>query len=481
MSAILPPEIIRISRLRYDALAGYSRRPTAHVFSTELAWYEHKTFPIVGAVIVDHTDMDFGGVLMGRGENKRFRCVDVFGWDDNPEAAEQLLILRLQEWAKKPQSDLEQGDELPPFVDAFAPIVPADRMSTVFARLLDAEGFSSARGIIEAMMPYFEDVDGNFVEQFQTSAFDSRFWELYLFALLTEGRYVFDRRYQAPDYLCQGISQELFVEAVTVNPTRQGNIVTEPPVPHDKRELAEYLKHYMPIKWGSALLSKLRKEYWKLAHVAGKPIVLAIQDFHAPRAMTFTGSTLTPYLYGLEFAAFYDVDGKLNVSGKRIYEHQWRDKRIESGFFYLPNAEMISAVIQNPTATISKFNRMGRLAGFGSKKVRMMRRGVAYNPDVNAALPLEYAQNIDSPKYTESWREGLTIYHNPNALYPLDEAFFPECMNLRLKGDQIVHNIPGFHPFSAETLIFSPMRGEIKTLPVLSEHVIDLISKKKRV
>src|SRR4051812_44341733 len=135
-------------------------------------------------------------------------------------------------------------------------------MSTAFAQLLDAEGFSCARGVIEAMMPYFEDVDGNFVEQFQSTGFDSRFWELYLFALLTEGGYVFNRQYQAPDYLCESISQLLFVEAVTVNPTRDGNIVTEPPAPKNKAEMAEYLKHYMPVKWGSALVSKLRKEYW---------------------------------------------------------------------------------------------------------------------------------------------------------------------------------------------------------------------------
>lgn len=346
-------------------------------------------------MIIDTTDEDFGRLILGTDEGKRFRCVDVVGFEDNPEAAEKQLISRLGEWAKRPPSDMEQGDKRHAIVDVFAPIVAADRMSTAFARLLDAEGFSCARGLIEAMMPYFEDVDGNFVEQFQSAGFDSRFWELYLFALLTEGGYIFDRQYQAPDYLCRGISQQLFVEAVTVNPTRQGNIITEPPVPDDKAELAAYLKHYMPIKWGSALVSKLRKEYWKLPHVEGSPIVLAIQDFHVLRAMTFTSSTLTSYLYGMEFAAFFDTDEKLHVNGTRIYEHRWKDKHIESGFFYLPNAEMISAVIQNPTATISKFNRMGRMADFGGSDVRMLRHGFAYTPDTNAALPFEYALDVE--------------------------------------------------------------------------------------
>ena len=464
MSIILPPEIVRIPRLRFDALAGYSRQPTAEVFAGELAWYECTSAPILGVLIIDTTDEDFGGIVVGRDEGRRFRCVEVVGFDDSPEAAEVRLIASLEEWAKRSPADMEQGGRQYPFVDIFKPIVAPDKMDMAYARLLDTEGFSCARGLIEAMMPYFEDVDGNFVEQFQSAGFDSRFWELYLFALLTEGGYVFDRQFRAPDFMCRGISQHLFVEAVTVNPTRQGNIITEPPVPEEKNDLIAYFKQYMPIKWGSALTSKLRKKYWELPHVQGNPIVLAIQDFHCPRSMTFTHSKLIPYLYGMEFAAFYDSDGALHVDGTRIQEHRWGDKVIESGFFYLPDAEMISAVIQNPTATISKFNRMGRLAGFGSKAVRMLRAGMAYNPAPHAALPMKYFRDVDSPGYRETWAEGLNIFHNPNARFPIDDNFFPQCMNHRLRGNQVVHSIPEFHPFTAETLIMSPQRVERKRI-----------------
>ncbi|MDD5544081.1 MAG: hypothetical protein PHX83_12990 [Acidobacteriia bacterium] len=460
MSLVLPPDVARISRLRFNALAGYSRKPSTELFAGEISWYEHKRAPVLGALIIVFTDEDFGGIIMGRDEGRRMRCVDVVGWYDSPEQAEIGLIARLENWAKRPLADMEQGGRQYPFVDMFTPIVQPAKMSTAFARLLNAEGFSCGRGIIEAMMPYFEDVDSNFVEQFQSTGFDSRIWELYLFALLTEGGYVFDRQFQAPDFFCNGISQQIFVEAVTVNPTRNGNIITEPPVPEDKQELVAYFKQYMPIKWGSALTGKLRKEYWALPHVQGKPIVFAIQDFHADRSMTFTNSTLSPYLYGLEFAAYYDADGNLQVSGTPIQEHRWGDKCIESGFFRLPNSEMISGVIQNPTATISKFNRMGHLAGFGSKAVRMLKAGTAYDPDPNAALPREYLQDVNSEGYRETWSEGLNIFHNPNARYPLDNSFFPQCMNHRLINNQVVHNIPEFHPFTAETFILSPKRTE---------------------
>jgi hypothetical protein len=251
-------------------------------------------------------------------------------------------------------------------------------------------------------------------------------------------------------------------------PSREGNIIIEPEVPIEKQEIIEYFKQYMPIKWGSALTSKLRKEYWNLPHAHSKPIIFAIQDFHVPRSMTFTHSTLLPYLYGREFAAYYDTEGTLRVKARRIDEHTWRGKRIESGFFFLPQADMVSAVIQNPTATISKFNRMGRLAGFGSRSVRMMRAGFAYNPNPQAALPRRYVQDIDREDYHETWSEGVNVFHNPNARYPLDEYFLPECMHHRLKGDQIVHSIPEFHPYTAETVIVSPKRIKGRNRGLLS-------------
>jgi hypothetical protein len=36
------------------------------------------------------------------------------------------------------------------------------------------------------MMHWYEDPDGNFIEQFQTTGFDARLWELYLFAMFCE-------------------------------------------------------------------------------------------------------------------------------------------------------------------------------------------------------------------------------------------------------------------------------------------------------
>lgn len=307
-------------------------------------------------------------------------------------------------------------------------------------------------------MHFFEDVDGNFVEQFQSTAFDARFSELYLFALLTEERMIFDRSYRAPDFVCEGLAGDLFVESVTVNPSRRGGIIVEPEVPREPQEFVRYMTDYMPIKWGGPLVDKLKKRYWELDHVRGKPIVLAIQDFHAPRAMTITGSTLLPYLYGRAFTALYDDEGQLHVTPQRIEEHRWGDKVIPSGFFDLPEAENVSAVIHNPTATISKFNRMGWLAKLGSPQVRMIRFGTAHRHDKNAALPATYVQRLDEAGYSETWDEGLNVYHNPNALFAVPEGLFAGATHHWLNGDDVVSHSPEFHPYSAETMIFVPRR-----------------------
>jgi hypothetical protein len=309
------------------------------------------------------------------------------------------------------------------------------------------------------MMPYYEDVDGNFVQQFQTSAFDARFWELYLFALLNEQGFRFDRSFQAPDFFCQRFLDAVFVEAVTVNPTvNQAGLVIEPPVPEGKEAFKKYYLEYMPMKWGSPLTSKLRKKYWELQHVQGKPIVFAIQDFHVPRAMTFLSHSITTYLYGVDFTALFDAFGKLNVNSSPRVSHTWEGKTIESGFFRLPGSENISAVVTNPTATISKFNRMAHLAGFGSPSVQMVCLGFCHDHDPNAAVPKGFKFHVNDPRYSESWVEGVNVFHNPSASQPLDESFLPGAAHHWWEDGVLRSVIPNFHPYQSQTVILAPQR-----------------------
>ena len=114
----------------------------------------------------------------------------------------------------------------------------------------------------------------------------------------------------------------------------------------------------MPITFGSTLKSKLDKKYWEKPHVAGKPFLFAIQDFSAPGSMVYTRSALPTYLYGYEFDWTYGSNGLLKIIPKKIAEHRWGSKVIPSGFFDLPDAENVSAVLINNSGTIAKFKRM---------------------------------------------------------------------------------------------------------------------------
>lgn len=171
-----------ISRLRFDAIAGYARRLGAHVHGEELQWYEHSTGRVLGAVVRDTYDEDFGGIVMGPDENGCFRCVAVSEFSQSREIASNRLKAEMENWATRPISEFAQGDHIGKGLNLFLPVVPSNRLNPAFLKLSAEEQFSPARALIEAMMHYYKDVDGNFVQQFQSSAFDARFWELYLFA-----------------------------------------------------------------------------------------------------------------------------------------------------------------------------------------------------------------------------------------------------------------------------------------------------------
>lgn len=442
-----------ISRLRFDALAGYSRSPRTLIDSVEIEWYSEANEKVLGVLIQDTEDKDYSCIVLGCDSVGRYRAVEVMPFFETVEEVRQAIPTVLESWAARDAADYEQGDEPRAAVDFFTPIRPEDRLHPLFRTLTSCEGYSPARGIIAAMMHYFQDPDGNFVEQFQTAGFDARIWELYLFAVLAELRFSVDRAHPAPDFLCTGLLGRFFIEAVTVNPTIVDGRSVETGRPDDPAELDRYMMHYLPIKFGSPLTTKLNKRYWELPHVNQQPIVIAVQDFHYPKSMTWSETSLIRYLYGHVFKWHHDEEGKLIITPERIVEHVWGQKRIPSGFFYLPNAEHISAVISNRQGTVSKFNRMGLKAGFGSGRVRMLRVGTRYFHDKDSAAPAEFAADVNSADYVEDWMEGMCVFHNPNAQIPLPPEMLPGAAHHFFEDGEMHCFLPEFHPYGTQTLI----------------------------
>lgn len=161
------------------------------------------------------------------------------------------------------------------------------------------------------------------------------------------------------------------------------------------------------------------------------------------------------YLYGYDHDWDYDRRGHLHIHPRKVETHRWGDKVIPSGFFDLPGAENVSAVLFSNSGTIAKFNRMGVLAGFGSPKVRLIREGLAFDHDPNAAVPRRFRRIVNAPGYVETWVEGLDVFHNPRARYPIEPRTLPGAGHHRVLPDGLIASLtPDWHPLSSVTIVF---------------------------
>lgn len=464
-----------ISEGRFNAFAGYARRPIAALFSCELEFYEADGGRILGMLVEDRTDGDFAGNVLAPDARGRYRSVRLTNFSKTRAAARRSLDREMAIALQAPPEEFHQGDEVGAPVDFFKPLRQIEQLHPHFVRLTSEEGYLPAKSIMEPMMRWYEDADGNFIEQFQTSGFDQRIWELYLFATFIELGFEIDRSKSVPDFVCDGLFGSFTAEAVTVAPTRRGNAVVPPPPMHTEEERAAFFQHYMPIKFGSPLFSKLKKKYWKHSHVSNRPFLLAIHDFSAPGSMVYTRSALESYAFGYYHDSERAPNGELRIIPRKIDEHRWGSKPpIPSGFFDLPDAEHVSAILFSNSGTIAKFNRMGILNGFGPGNILALREGTMVNHDPNAAYPQYFKVIVNSEGYEESWVEGLAVLHNPNALKPLDPDLFPGAAHIFRGADgQITSFTPDFFPFGSITRHFSPVDVK-EALKVLADrtHVV---------
>lgn len=445
-----------ISRVRFDAIAGYARGANAHAEGEEQTYYEHGWGRILGLVTMDRTDQDYGGLVFAPDARLRYRCVYVTPFGERRQA--EIALRKAMEAAfHAPPEAHFQGDEDGEAVDFFALKRPEKAVNPNFNSLANLHGYLPARRIIEPMMRWYDDADGNFIEQFQTTGFDQRLWELYLFAAFIEIGYVLDRRHPIPDYMLESPLGEVAVEAVTVAAS-QGGALGDPPktdTPQGKRDL---LQQYMPIKFGSALFSKLNKRYWEKPNVTGKPLVFAIADFSSPGSMVYTRSGLISYLYGRLWDFDQDDSGSLKSTARAISEHRWNEKVIPSGFFAIPDAEHVSAILFSNSGTIAKFNRMGVIAGFCPEDVVLVRQGMMPNPEPDAIFPTPFVHVVNAPGYDELWREGLEVFHNPRAAIPLDPRTIPDARHHFMRDDgELVTNETYLDPLGSRTIILTPM------------------------
>jgi hypothetical protein len=363
--------------------------------------------------------------------------------------------------------------------DLFKPIVPEKKLGSGFRQLVSNVNMDEpTRNMMNKVFSHFPDSDGNFVEQFQTTGFDARTFELYLYAYFYYSGYEIERNFDRPDFIVQRNGVRVAIEATTTNPTAGVKSKGDSQILSGE-ELDHKLSHELPIKFGSSLFSKLKKGYWELEHCKGIPFVIAIEAFHENGSLRYSSSSLIQYLYGEKDKAYINENGELVIVKEKIHEHKVGDKKISSGFFYQPNVENISAILFSNSGTTAKFKRMGYQEGLYTKYMKILRRGFAYDYNPHALSPKYFVYDLDE-RTDESWGEGLVVCLNPNAKYPLPYDFFVDAAQYYMLDDNIVADIVGFHPYNSETFTISseyergPLPQGVRTL--YKSELDDLIS-----
>ena len=101
---------------------------------------------------------------------------------------------------------------------------------------------------------------------------------------------------------------------------------------------------------------------------------------------------------------------------------------------------------------------MGILGRFGSKRVLLIREGTCVDHDPNAAAPKVFHHIVNARDYSETWTEGLDVFHNPRALIPLHPDLVPGAAHHFLREDgNMVSCTPEWHPLASFTKHYAPV------------------------
>jgi len=307
---------------------------------------------------------------------------------------------------------------------------PNSPLHPYFVQLHDEPRFAPARGELRALQASFNDPDGNFVEQFQTTGMDARIFELFLFAFFREQGHHIDRSHRRPDFLLTKDGVTAAVEAVTASIPSNAGVSPYYGIPPERTadEQREYVRHALPIRLGSPLFSKLQQKYWLEPHVQGRPLVIALQDLHEDGSLMTSSTPLANYLFGFG-QDWYMRGEELVITERALHQHVLGAKVIPSGFFNQPGAENISAVLFCNTGTIPKFARMGHQGAFKTHRLRILRFGCCYRHDPNATKPNAFVYEVGARRYPkETWREGTSLIRNPRAIHALPDEWLGAAM-----------------------------------------------------
>jgi hypothetical protein len=320
----------------------------------------------------------------------------------------------------------------------FATKKPKKLLHPSFEVLSSSPWSKSTRRMMNDAFARFVERDGNFIEQFQTTGFNTRTFELYVSELLHSEGFAPLGNEPQPDFTVAKNGVQISIECTTANPS--GNDAglqayrTINKRDADIADIRDRQQNQLPIRIAGALRAKMLhrlekknggKAYWELPHVAGRPFVLAIQTFHEHGSLSFSNVGVIRYLYGIEHRPSWDEEGNLLIDTQRVEQHKHDEKEIPSGFFDLEGSENVSAVLWTNAGTVPKFTRMAITGPYPDEEVSIVRFGnmIDHDPNAHVALPFAFIVG-DEGTPIETWGTGANLFHNPRAKHPVPLGLF---------------------------------------------------------
>lgn len=318
--------------------------------------------------------------------------------------------------------------------DIFSPLVVEEKIHSAFKALRDSEFHAGARSLINSIYNRMGDPNGKFIRDFQSTGFHSRLFEIGCYAYLESSEVDINHSFEQPDFMVTKASVTVAVEVTAANPSSDQD--RDISVANIQRlsfsELTDKCENDFPIRMSKILVAKLRHKYWELPQCVGNPLVLIVAPFFEPGSVFYNDESLAEYLYGL------------------VPEHEYKGRRIQSGFFKKSESHHISAVLYCNQFTVPRFFRMAH-SHPSDRMVRAIRTGTCLLPELDSTVRVaEYMYDVsDSTAPQEKWWQGATLFHNPNALIPLPDGFLRCSSTFAVQNEYLTRTVHEFHPMTS--------------------------------
>jgi hypothetical protein len=318
--------------------------------------------------------------------------------------------------------------------DLFELRVAAANRHPQFESLRNSPLHQKVREYLNQLFSQMGDPDGSFVYDFQERGFHARAFEMACFAYLRSAGLNVERSSGAPDFIAGNGTSKVVIEVTTANVPQNADqdisvLRAEDFDPFDdSRDFDLPSSDEFPKKIRSRLIEKLKKKYQTLPDAARKPIVLMVAPFFAPGSVAFPGYDLVDALY------------------------QTKPHPRTTPFFWLRDATSISAVAYCNAFTMPKFWRLAD-HDYLAEQCIALRTGPALFEGKDHLSGFRYKIGHEATP-TETWHEGVTLFVNPRADFPLPANFLPASCTYACEDGMVRPHVTGFHPLHSRMRVF---------------------------